>query len=103
MLKPGLYHARHEEYPGFPCPAYDYHVVLRVRETPRAFSITLVELNTRYGATQIQDLFRTTKNVLIRKEGSKHALTVWDDESFTLYPYRVGVPYYFTLGGPLDK
>ena len=99
MLKKGLYYARHEDSPDHPNPCNDYHIVVRVRETQRAFFLQLVEMNARYGATQIQDLFREKDSCCIRKDGSKHALSVWDDSSFTLYPYRVGVPYYFQFGG----
>lgn len=99
MLKQGLYHARHEANPEHPDPCNDYHIVLRVRETPKAFHLQLVELHARYAATQIQDLFREKDCCCVRKDGSKHALSVWDDGSFTFYPYRVGVPFYFTFGG----
>ena len=27
----------------------------------------------------------------------KHCLRIWEDGSFTVYPYRAGTPYYFEL------
>ena len=92
MLKRGLYIAEDQD-----CldPNYRYEIKMNVSETEKSFVLTLLELNSRYGATQIEVMFSHSKKVTIRKDGSKHALRVWGDNDFTLYPYRVGVPFYF--------
>ena len=92
MLKKGLYIAEEQDCPD---PHYRYEIKINVSETEKAFVLTLLELNARYGATQIEDMFSRSKRVMIKKDGSKHAIRVWGDEDFTLYPYRVGVPFYF--------
>ena len=74
-------------------------VVLRGKETPQAFSLTLIENTIRYEAPQIDDLFSRGETVTIRKAGSIHAVSTIPayPDWFTLYPYRVGVPYAFDL------
>ena len=89
MLIPGEYEYKNPHGAG--------RVVLRVKETPQAFSLTLIENTIRYDAIQIDALFSRSKTVTIRKDGSKHALylNMAHPDWFILYPYRVGVPYAF--------
>ena len=35
------------------------------------------------------------KTVTVKKSGSPHGIKVWEDDSFTLYPGRAGLPYVF--------
>ena len=49
MLIPGEYEYKDQHGAG--------RVVLRVKETPQAFSLTLIENTIRYEAPQIDDLF----------------------------------------------
>ena len=96
MLQPGLYRHRHEkEYVERSVHVGD--ILLRVRETRTSFKLELVENTVRYDAPQIDDLFRNAKQLTIRKNGSRHAMHIWSEHDFTLYPYRVGVPYWFQL------
>lgn len=92
MLKTGLYKAEHND------GIFDqYKIVMDVKETEKSYTFNLVEFDTRYSATQMEDLFRDSKKVIIRKNRGGHAMRVWDDESFTFYPYQAGVPFYFKL------
>ena len=75
----------------------DYRITVDFKETEHSFILTLVENDSRYGAPQIEDMFRKNKRVLIKKAGDKHCVKSWGDNSFTLYPYRVGVPYLFEI------
>ena len=75
----------------------DYHITVDFKETEKSYILTLIENDSRYGASQIEDMFRKNKRVLIKKSGDKHCVKSWDDNSFTLYPYRVGVPYLFEM------
>ena len=98
MLKKGCYVANN--YDTELNPYHRYEAVIKVRETEKSFILELDELYTKYGATQLEDMFRTADKVTIRKDGSKHGLCIWDNESFTLYPYRCGVPFYFKRDNP---
>ena len=65
----------------------------------------------RYSPAQIDMLFKTDfdhmsyeeqqniKNgkyrAVIKKQGGGHALRLWGDNSFTVYPYQSGIPFYF--------
>ena len=96
MLKPGIYkHVHFHEY--VEDTVYEGEISVCVKETPKQFRLEFIRSTVRYNAPQIDDMFRWSKNVVISKNGSDHAIQVWDDVSFTLYPYRVGVPYLFSL------
>lgn len=94
MLKPGVYIHIHEKY-GQTVGT----ITLNVKETQSAFKFELIKNTVRYDAPQIDDMFRDKNTVTIKKNGSKHALTVLGDDWFCLYPYRVGVPYSFSFIG----
>lgn len=92
MLKAGLYKAENND------GIFDqYKIVMDVKETEKSYTFNLIEFDTRYSATQMEDLFRAKKKVIIKKNRGGHAMRVWDDESFTFYPYQAGVPFYFEL------
>jgi len=92
----------------------NYYILMDVKETKKSMIFQLVDFQTRYGASQIEDLFAKAKRIVIRKEQDHvdrshvneiqadrcpglrgHAMRIWSDGSFTLYPYHTGVPYYF--------
>ena len=108
MLKPGRYIHRHEkEY--VEETVYLGKIVLDVRETKTAFVLTLVENTVRYDAPQIDAMFLNSKRVLIKKNGSRHAMQFSKigskacEDWFCLYPYRCGVPYAFTEENALKE
>lgn len=77
------------------CELYVGDILIDVKQTAKNFILSLISNGVRYDAPQIDDMFRGSVKVIISKFGSKHALRDWGDDSFTLYPYRVGVPYLF--------
>lgn len=96
MLKQGLYKARQTD------PIWDmYEIIMEVSETKQSFIFQLIEFQSHYGGFQIEDLFRKSKRVIIRKnqrdQAVRHAVCVWSDHDFTFYPYQAGVPYYFEM------
>ena len=75
----------------------DYEVIMTVRETDKSYCFTLESIDSRYCATQIIDLFSKSNRVVIRKAGGGHAICIWSEKDFTLYPFQAGIPYYFKL------
>ncbi len=73
-----------------------YRIRLQVHETKQSYVLQLIEFDSRYGAGQIESLFVKSKRVVLRKNKSGHAMKIWSDDDFTLYPYQAGVPFYFT-------
>lgn len=74
-----------------------YRVTIDIKVTEKSYIFTLVDIIENYGAAyHFDDLFRESKRLVIRRDKpSKHAIHTWSDDSFTLYPYRVGTPYVF--------
>ncbi len=75
------------------------YVRVRMKETSASFIITLVENACKFNAPQLDAFFQKSPRVVIRKDGSKHALNISGDDWFCLYPYRVGVPFAFRYEG----
>lgn len=42
-------------------------------------------------------LFSKSNKVRVDKAKSQHAIRVWSDKNFTIYPLRAGIPFYFGL------
>lgn len=40
-------------------------------------------------------LFKNSERAVISKGKGGHAMRVWSDEDFTIYPYQAGIPYWF--------
>ncbi len=92
MITSGLYKAeRHEGM------FDDYEVLMTVKETPKSSCFTLESIDSRYCADHIRTLFSKSNHVVIRKKGGGHAMRIWSDKDFTLYPFQAGIPYYFKL------
>ena len=72
-----------------------YYIVMDVKETDKSYIVTLVELDSGYSASHMQLLFSKSKRAVIRKDRSGHAIRVWSDDDFTLYPFQAGIPFYF--------
>lgn len=90
MLKPGIYQAKNNE-----SVWKSYKITIEVKETEKSYIFCLVEFKSRYSGTHIEMLFRNSKRVVIRKNKGGHAMRVWSDEDFTIYPYQAGIPYWF--------
>ncbi len=91
MLQPGRYKAEQE---GDMFHAYRY--VIEVKETEKSYVLKLVEVVNRYADDQIEHIFDKNKRAVLRKDKPcRHAMRVWSDHDFTIYPFRVGVPFWF--------
>lgn len=92
MLKPGIYIAKNDE-----SILSSYTIRMDVKETEKSFIFKLVDFQSRYCAEHIEMLFRKSNKFVLRKNKGGHGIRVWDDDSFTFYPYQAGVPYFFEL------
>lgn len=72
----------------------DQPVIIQVKETEKSFLFQLMNCSRRFLNPPLDDFFKKDK-VKIVKPGGTHAIRVWSDGSFTLYPFRVGVPFVF--------
>ena len=92
MLKQGLYIAENND------SIWDaYTVKMLVKETEKAYTFELVELQSRYSASHIKLLFQKSNKIILKKDKGGHAMRIWGDSDLTIYPYQVGIPYYFKL------
>jgi len=71
-------------------------VRVELKETKTAFIIQKVMQTGKWIDPPLDDVFRDTDKCIVKKGGSKHALTFWDG-GFCLYPFRAGVPFAFDL------
>ena len=90
MLLPGRYKAENND--GI---FHEYSITMDVKETEKSYIFQLVEFNSRYSGAHIEHLFAKSKRVVIKKSRGGHAMRVWGDNTFTLYPFQAGIPYYF--------
>lgn len=90
MLLPGKYVSEKTEH-----YLDSYRIVMEVKETEKSYIFTLIDFQSRYSAGHIELLFSKSKRVLLRKNKGGHAMRVWDNKSFTFYPYQAGIPYLF--------
>ena len=74
----------------------DYSITVEVKEASKSYIITLIENNSRFSLGHIDMIFKNSNKVLVRKEKSKHGMRIWGDDSFTLYPFKSGIPFYFS-------
>ena len=92
MLKQGIYKAENDDN------IYNsYEIVMEVKETEKSFIFKLIKLESQYNADHIRWLFSKSNKVIIRKQHSGHAMRIWGDDDFTIYPYQAGIPFYFQL------
>lgn len=90
MLKPGIYVAESGVH------YLDYYkITMEVKESEKSYIFRLVELKSRYSADHIKMLFKNSERAVISKSKGGHAMRVWSDEDFTIYPYQAGIPYWF--------
>ena len=74
---------------------FGYEIVILVKETEKSYIFNLISNNSRYSPAHIDMLFAKSNSVKIDKEKSKHAMRVWSDKDFTIYPFRAGIPFWF--------
>lgn len=90
MLLPGRYKAENND-----SIFHEYSITMDVKETEKSYIFQLVEFNSRYSGAHIEHLFEKSKRVVIRKSRGGHAMRIWGDNTFALYPFQAGIPYYF--------
>ena len=94
MLKPGRYVTENKNGSWI----YRYRIVMEVKETEKSYVFKLVEYDNRYGYDHIERMFNGKERKTIRKDKPcGHTIRVWGDDSFTIYPFQVGIPFYFKL------
>lgn len=74
-----------------------YKIIIKVRETEKSYIFELVEYESRYSPAQIDMLFAKSKKVIIKKHRSGHAMRIWSNHCFTIYPFQSGKPFCFEL------
>lgn len=90
MLKPGLYTAENDD------SIFDqYRIDIRVKETEKSYIFTLEDFKSRYSGAHIETLFSKSKRAVIKKDKGGHAMRIWSDSDFTIYPFQAGIPYWF--------
>lgn len=95
MLQSGRYIA---EYDGDVFHAYRY--VIEVKETEKSYIFKLVEAVNRYANDQIERIFGKDGRAVLRKDKPcRHAMRVWSDHDFTIYPFQAGIPFWFQKEG----
>ncbi len=90
MLQEGLYLAENKEH-----PFNFYRIILQVKETPKSYILIKKEYENRYSYDHIATMFSKGDRLVLRKERNPHPMRIWDDSSFTIYPYQAGIPFYF--------
>jgi len=91
MLQPGRYVAEQE---GDIFHAYKY--VMEVKETEKSYIFKLLEKHNRYADGQLETMFGGKDRIVLPKnKPSRHSMRVWNEQEFTIYPFQVGVPFYF--------
>jgi hypothetical protein len=68
-----------------------------VKETSKMYRLRLVAIDAADWCPHLEQLFFNGVDDVryIRKESGNHKLIDWGDDTFTIYPYRAGIPYYF--------
>lgn len=90
MLKSGRYESKKES------SSWDsYDIIVSVKETEKAYKFTLEKMEAYCPPSQIEMLFKDSHSITIRKNRSCHAINEWSDGTFTIYPFRSGIPFYF--------
>lgn len=91
MLESGRYKAEEE---GDFFHAYRY--VIEVKETEKSYIFKLLEAQNRYAYDHLDLLFKGRVRVVIpRNKPTHHAVRVWSERDFTIYPFQSGIPFYF--------
>ena len=79
---------------------HGWDVRVAFKQTKSQFSLTLIDdsLDYRHIEPPLDDVFLHSRKLVIKKNGSKHAL-VDGKTYFVLYPFRAGAPFLFEFEG----
>ncbi len=98
MLKSGIYEATKDE------GMFDrYSIKMKVKETEKSYIFELLEFDSRYPPAQMEMLFKDKEKVIIHKNKGGHAMRIWGDGDFTIYPFQAGIPFYFRFKSPIQE
>lgn len=78
---------------------YNYDITLSVKETDKSYVFHLLENKSQFSGGQIEMMFKSSNKCVVKKDKSPHAIHLWEDGTFTMYPCRAGIPYYFERAG----
>lgn len=88
----GMYLAEHDN------GMFDrYKIIVKVTECEKSYKLELIKCESRYSPAHIDALFEKSKTVVISKKSVKHAIRLWSNDSFTLYPFKSGIPFSFRI------
>lgn len=90
MLKSGRYESKKE-----PNSLDSYDIIVSVKETEKAYKLTLEKMEAYCSPSHIEMLFKDSNSITICKNKNHHAINEWSDGTFTIYPFRAGIPFYF--------
>lgn len=91
MLKSGRYKA---ENCGDVFHAFRY--VMDVKVTEKSYIFTMKEKENRCAHDHLEIMFGSKDRIVIpRNRPTRHVMRVWNDHSFTIYPFQAGIPFYF--------
>lgn len=76
---------------------FGYEIIISVKENARSYIFDLISNDSRYNPAHIDMIFAKSNRVKIYKEKSQHAVRIWSNKDFTIYPFRAGIPFYFEL------
>ena len=71
------------------------HILIDMTETNKSYKIKLIENTTYLDYDHFINLFKNGDTVFIGKANSPHAVRIWEDGDFTIYPNRAGIPFWF--------
>ena len=74
----------------------NYKITIDIKTTAKSYIFNLVEILGKYGAPQMEDFFsKGNKKIISRDKPCGHAMQIWSEEDFTIYPFQAGIPYHF--------
>lgn len=72
-----------------------YKIKISVKETDKSYKLELIEFDSRYAGDHMKLVFNDKGKATIGKDRSQHAMRIWGENDFTIYPFRAGIPFYF--------
>lgn len=92
-MKNGFY--KYEDRPECGFTTNVGEIIIKVTETAKSYVFELIKNDMRFSPAHIDMLFKNSKKAKIAKEKSPHAIMLWSDGDFTIYPFRFGIPFWF--------
>ncbi len=90
MLEKGIYEAVVDD-----TVMSNYRIRIEVKETEKSYVFKMIHYDNRYGPDHFKTLFSENGRARIRKERNFHPMRIWDNTSFTIYPFQAGIPFCF--------